>query len=279
MKIVGAAATAVFSLASAFAGTYAWFAANSNVSASNMQITIKAPDEIKFELYYLDYFGVKNESSYKDGNYDTTINQFAGYEVAASNPVFTKIEYDNEGNVLDDSEHDSNPTSINHLWPAHKLTYAIVITNGSLKEFILDSWGENTNPNIKVDADTNVSLSWAINIYGGAYSVSDSGNIINDLATGFSSYNGHVLDGTITDKFGYSENQPAPSVKTPINVVDSVYGSNSEQSHVILYFSIEFSDDEETYYSFENPYYVKDEDGNSNCYEKLSLTSLSFKLV
>ena len=41
MKIIGATATAVFSLASVFAGTYAWFAMNENVTATGMNIQVK----------------------------------------------------------------------------------------------------------------------------------------------------------------------------------------------------------------------------------------------
>ena len=48
LKIVGAAATAVFSLASAFAGTYAWFAQQNNVHASNMSIRV-ATDAFSLE--------------------------------------------------------------------------------------------------------------------------------------------------------------------------------------------------------------------------------------
>lgn len=40
LKIIGATATAIFSLASVFTGTYAWFALSSNVTATGMQITV-----------------------------------------------------------------------------------------------------------------------------------------------------------------------------------------------------------------------------------------------
>ena len=44
LKIVGATATAVFSLASVFTGTYAWFSSNKFVSANGAMVTIKAID-------------------------------------------------------------------------------------------------------------------------------------------------------------------------------------------------------------------------------------------
>ena len=53
LKIVGATATAVFSLASVFTATLAWFASNQNVTASAGSISIQA--EKAFHLIYITY--------------------------------------------------------------------------------------------------------------------------------------------------------------------------------------------------------------------------------
>ena len=281
IKIIVATLTAVFSLFSAFSATYAWFVANQSVSATGMSVTIKAPEGIQFEFYYLDYFDL-GASATKDGNFDTVANAYAGYELVEANPVFKKINYDESGDVIDDAVHGGDPTGINHLWPAHKLTYAIVVTSGTLRGFNLDSWGEVTSPNVLTqvnDEDVRVSLSWAINIYGGAYYVTSTEDVLDDIATGFADYNDDLEDSTLTDKFTYSQTNIAPETKPSINVCDSITGTAGESKRVVLYFSIEFSDDSSTYYTYSNPYYVKDTLGNSNCYEKLSLTGLSFKLV
>lgn len=280
LKIVGATLTAIFSLFSVFTATYAWFSTNKDVNVSGASIKVKALDGIEYNLYYLDYFGIKNGAGYKDGNYDTVARSFAGYELATANPVFKKINFNEDGSVIDDPDYNLDPTSINHLWPAHKLTYAIELTSGTLNFFNLDSWGEITSPDSVTrinNEDVEICLSWAIDIYGGAYYVTNTGeeNVLADIATGFTSY---VNDNTVEDKFLYSETNMAPAEKPSISVVDSISGDSGDSKRVILYFSIEFSDDSSTYYTYSNPYYTKDELGNSNCYEKLSLTDLSFKL-
>ena len=283
LKIVGATLTAIFSLFSVFTATIAWFASNSVVNASAGTISIKAPDGINFDLYYLDHFAI-DQSTNKDGNYNTSISVYSGYENAASNAVFEKVLYDDDGVVVDDQgnplANDQNPTMINHLWPAHRLTYAIVINGGNVQGFSLDSWGEETNNDVKTkddgDNDVLVSLSWAINIYGGAYIVNSTNDLIADIATGFTSYQA----ATLTDVFDYSQASPAANPHPNIPIISSMSGGSQNQI-TIIYFSIEFSNDSSTFYSLnkETGYYTKNTAGNSNCYESLTLKDLVFRLA
>ena len=281
LKIAGATATAIFSLASVFSATYAWFASQNSVEATGMAVSVKAEDGIQFNLYYLDYFAVNQSvDKEKDGNYDSVINAYAGYERATANPVFKLVNYDANGNVINDDVHGLNPMNITNLWPAHRLTYAIVIDSDNLSSFYLDSWSEVRDPNVLTQVenqDIQVSLSWAINIFGGAYYVSNTGNVLNDIKTGFASY---TSDNNVVDKFTYSQTLRAPEgTKPSLNIVDTVSGTSGNNDQIILFFTIEFSDDNSTFYSYNNPYYVKDTLGNSNCYENLSLTNLSFRLL
>jgi len=284
LKVIAGTFTAIFTLFTAFTSTFAWFASKTSVEATGAMITVKTGDGINYELYYLDHF-VVNESN-KDGNFNSVAQIHSGYEVSASNPVFNKINFDSNGHVIDDEENivsdELNPTNISHLWPAHKLTYAIVLTQGEFNKFCLESWSEQTSADSITkddqDNDVRISLSWAINIYGAAYNVTKTNDIVSDIANGFTT---NYRGATLSDAFNYSQASPAPSPKPTIDVTDTISGEASDQTRQILYFSIEFDDSNSTYYKLDesHDYYTKDTSGNSNCYENLSLTDLVFKIV
>lgn len=274
MKIAGATATVIFSLASAFAGTYAWFVTNQSVTATGMQVKIKAPEDIDFDMYYLASF-TDSSSNTKDGNYNTTTGYYSGYEVDYEDATFTQIDFDNPGNP--------SPASIDHLWPAHKLTFAVVLTSGTASTFTLTDWSEGEGNEAadapKINSSQYVRLSWAIDIYGAAYSVTKTNNINNDIA---SAYENSYFSATKTDIFTYSETNLAnvpPTPKDELTVISSIPIGNF--SYVtIIFFTIEFSNSDSTFYRYNKTtgYYEKNTAGNSNCYENLSLNELKFAL-
>ena len=271
LKIIGATATAVFSLASVFTGTYAWFASQNSVTATGMQISVAAPDTIDFDMYYLESFTDTNSVT-QDGNFNSTTEIYSGYEVDYASATFTQIDFDNIPNP--------NPVGIDHLWPAHKLTFAIVITGGSVESFSLEDWTEGVRQGISVapqiNANQNVCLSWAIDIYGSAYSVAQTNNTANDIATAYAnSYRGASL----SDVFTYSETNLAPQVKPELSIVGTLPQA-AENYQTIVFFTIEFSNDSSTFYRYNKTtgYYEKNTAGNSNCYENLSLGQLKFEL-
>lgn len=283
LKIVAATATVIFTLATVFTSTIAWFSTKTSVEVSGATFTVKNVSGLEYDLYYLDHFVVN--AANKDGNFNTVVNMHSGYEVAAGTPVFNKINFDDDGNVIDNNQNivsdDLNPTNISHLWPAHKLTYAIVVKNGDIGSFSLQSWDEETDEDVKtkdnLDNDVLISLSWAINLYGAAYNITKTNDVAADVATGFASYSGASL----SDTFNYSQASPAPQPRQSINVVNSVSGVSSDATRQILYFSIEFDDSSDTYYELDtnDSYYTKSIYGNSNCYENLILKDLVFLIA
>ena len=272
-KIIVATSIAIFSLMSAFTGTIAWFTSNREVTVSGSSFSVQTPNGISYEIYELHNF------TDKDGNYSESAEEYVGYENPSTTAVFSKITFDEDGVP----EQDPNPIDISHLWPAHKLTYALVV-GGAFASFKLETWREQTLDTAMVDAQTHVSLSWAINIYGGAYYVNktssyqdEEDNILADISTG---YNTYEADANVEDVFTYSQ-AGNDDPEGAIDVVTSITGQSGNNKRIILYFSIEFSNDSDTFYLYNNNthYYAKNVLGNSNCYKGLSLTDLVFKLA
>ena len=277
MKIIGATATAVFSLASVFSATYAWFASNTSVTATGMSISAKGPDNIDFHLYYLHHFG--SGLTRKDGNLNTAFNIYSGYYSTTANPSFTYV---------DPNDSTTDPTNVQQLWPAHQLTYALVVTSGKFHNFILDDWAEtrinNTN---KISANVDVSLSWAINIYGAAFefsTIDENEQTIDEVGIVNSGYTSYVDPNlALTDVFDYApiteSHTSNPSM--PVSIASSESGSElTANTIVVIYFSILFDNSASTFYSYDenDHFYHQDNNGDSNCYKGLSISRLSFVL-
>lgn len=267
----------LFSLSGIISGTTAWFASNKTVEATGSSFRVTTPDDLDYDLYYLNTFTVNDVT--KNGNYNPSINRYTGYEAnnyAASTANFTKITYDENNQVIEEGEGDNrrNPTNITKLWPAHRLTYAIV-TEESVSSFSLTDWSEQTSDKSKVSASTFVSISWAINMYGASYSVNKTNDVTADIKTAYATYKGSSL----SDKFNYSQSSPAPEVKPSLSIVPTI--TQEEGTRTVLFFTLEFSDDEDTFYTFNEStnFYEKDTQGDSNCYENLNINGLVFKLT
>jgi hypothetical protein len=67
-------------------------------------------------------------------------------------------------------------------------------------------------------------------------------------------------------------------VKPSLSIVSTI--TQEEGTRTVLFFTLEFSDDEDTFYTFNEStnFYKKDTEGDSNCYENLNINGLVFKL-
>ncbi len=270
-------ALVLFSIAGALTGTLAWFGSQQEVETTASSFAIYAGDGITYDLYYLRSF-TDAESASKDGNYNTRIAKYAGYEKAYEDATFAKVEFDEEGNPLDQED---NPLSIEQLWPAHRLTYALLITSATApSKLTLESFTQTFDASAKVSESQSVSLTWAIDMFGAAYNVTSTGDDAADVATGFESY--YATRGSIDDAFPYSQ-ELDPGTATVEDPHDIITGASSPTggTTAIFYFTIEFSNAPETFYTHNDltGYFVQDDLGNSNCYENLRLGALKFTLA
>ena len=302
LKIVAATATVIFTLLTVFTSTIAWFSTKASATVSGGSFTVKPVSGIQYDLYYLDHFvDSEDETINYDGNCNVTYSIYSGYEKAQGTPVFECIHFNDAGQIVNSQNEviDNpalNPTNINNLWPAHRLTYAIVIYSGDFQSFSLESWTDNRNQDVVARKDNGttvqISLSWATNLYGAAFNVAKSyqnaeEDVESELATGFASYINPQA--SLADAMGYSQDNDVTNPKPVLPITSTAPGTPTSSQRQILYFSIEFDDSDSTYYQLQYddsnssqppvPYYVKNTSGNSNCYKGLSLSDLVFRLA
>ena len=190
------------------------------------------------------------------------------------------------------------PMDIRNLWPARKLTYAIVTEDSLSKLTLASGWHDGTSASV-IDQDGNeIHLSWAINMYGMATTVNKTASVTNDIVAAYYS-NGQgqpqdyqsyytYLTGTgvnaPTDCFPYYPS--SVSYGNSHDIIDGIPGGQNLRT--VIFFTIEFSNDSDTFYEYTEVkneegvvtrrYYDKKTTGNSNCYENLSLSGLQFNL-
>ena len=97
LKLVGATFTAIFTLASLFTATYAWFTANTSVTASGAMVTVKSIDAIieSVTLYKFDY----SEDGF--GGYDYLFPELGGvgayqFDDSVGRQSFGEVVHNNE---------------------------------------------------------------------------------------------------------------------------------------------------------------------------------------
>ena len=277
-KITAATFTAIFTLLASFTGVYAWFSSNQSVTVSGGTFRVQAPDLSGYELYYLSSF-TDDQSASKDGNYNSVTHAYSGYQTEYETATFTRVNFDPSTGIVTDSP---DPTNIQHLWPAHKMTFAFV-SKDAFEKMSLISWTDAAIVGVPpvTESGNYVRLSWAINIYGKAYSQAATNNKANDIALAFEDYYDDFSSG-LTDCFDKSEGDD--DVETIDIIEEGDIPSNPSGYETIIFFTIEFSNDPDTFYIYDetNDYYYQDDQaddpGNSNCYIGLQITNMVFSL-
>ncbi|MBP5092138.1 MAG: hypothetical protein J6328_06260 [Bacilli bacterium] len=249
--------------------TYAWFAINHTVSATGMSISAYDDSEpYSIELYYY------NGNFDGDLNYANPTNNPHGY---LGYPSITGTFADNFTRASGNNEHQTSSAA---LYPARKLTYAAIISsNGgarsatlAVEDFLSPSGNSYT---IDENVEKPILLSYAIDVH---CDYCPRANVDSKLADYMShdyfatlNHAGQSYGGAALDKFAVNSSDPGAQVLASNLEIDA--------QGTIIFFTVIFSDDASTYYSFvENDglknYYEKDSGGDSNCY-----MSLSFQLT
>ncbi len=252
---------------------YAWFATNNRVSVTGMQVT--ADDDsggIGFALYYY------NGNFAGDPSYASPASAPHGYLDASS---FTGTFANNFTRV---SGSNAYQTTSAGLYPGRKLTYALVLTNDSEEKDVSVDIEEFLSPEgdvyIAETADEPILLSYAIDIHCDYCPVASlaanlSSYMTNEYFPALNHSSQYVVD-TAKDMFDVSTEDPGT-----ISLVEDVTVGNSE---VYVFFTVIFSDDTSTYYSFvetneDKDYYELDPvAGNSNCYMSLEFQITEMKV-
>lgn len=243
---------------------YAWFASNNQVSVTGMQISAKDDSSgIGFSLYYY------NGNFDDDPNYAAPIAAPHGYLSAAG---FTGTFANNFTKVTGLNNYQTTSAG---LYPGRKLTYALVLTNGSESKDVSIDIEEFLSPSgnvyIAETEDDPILLSYAIDIHcdycpAASLSTNLAAYMTNEYFPALEHDTQYDNNGAL-DMFNVSTANPGT-----ISLVEDVTVGATE---VYVFFTVIFSDDPSTYYSFvetanTKDYYEADSvNGNSNCYMTL----------
>lgn len=280
----------LISFGAAATATFAWFTVNRNANLGNSNISI----DQSVESYKLKYY---------EGNYTTDdkgITKYTGYQDYGK---ISSCSYADEFEVMNDADKLWNITD---MFPDTRYTFAFELTISSdsqisraglaLTKYKSTNYTATiveedrltmykVNPNNPEEVLGGIYLSEAINIYAAGMLKQD--NKMDAAALNF--LNGFELDDDdrtsppLTDVF--TESVIKSGDGSDFDGVDLAYVNDSSLSGktIVVFFTIEFSNDSETYYTYSRRsgndiYYYKDTvNGSSNCYQLLefSVTALS----
>ena len=243
--------------------TYAWFATNHAVSATGLTVSAKSEEPLSVDLYYY------NGNFVDDPNYANPTKAPHGY-LSANSVTGTFAQ-----NFTAVSGNNEYQTSSAGLYPGRKLTYAVVVGNPgssavSIGFSITDFDSDSGDSYIAETEDEPILLSYAIDIHCDycsytAVNTHMANYMANDYIPALS-HTSQYVSSTAKDLFDVDSEDPGQ--------IDLLSGASCGTEGMVIFFTVIFSDDPSTYYSFvetdeDKNYYEKTTSGDSNCYMSL----------
>ena len=262
-KLMLMIAFSVLSFASLSVATLAWFTTNATATFSTAQMTVDAG--LQYKLYQ---YRIKNTATsvYED-----------------------EPEIDPENDTFDTYFHEITAISNVSDWsPGKKVTYAIEIYNYVSNDDLYLYLSRYNSPvtgdalrrvdyDVATDAQADVRLAWAINIYSEAYA---------DKETGYATFFAAQEAGTLDDHLDISR---GTYVAADSSITDSLCHTTDIEGTYTFFYTLEYSDAATTHYrevdkngntvvmtpTDATKRFFKTDDtvtGNSNCYAGLRFT-------
>ena len=259
----------IMSVAALCSSSFAWYMSLRQVSASISSLALETGIDATFKYFSGNMTNIKVDTptGYKDPN-------------AVSQGESKKSVTDYEKDFIEVTP-SSNIFEMVDIFPDTRFTYAIEFTSGftsdiafSLADYLPGVATEDKDHQRKVNnvSKDPVCLAEAIDIYVNVVK-SDSTNLnltseANKVVVGAENPTDTNIP-TITDvfEFNYANHNGKPYTLEEFNVTTGIT--------YYIFFTIEFSNDPDTYYSYESTsenidYYTKSTSGTSNVYQRLS---------
>ena len=259
----------ILSVAALCSSSFAWYMSLRQVSASISSLALETGIDATFKYFSGNMTNIKGDTptGYKDPN-------------AVSQGETKKSVTDYEKDFIEVTP-SSNIFQMVDIFPDTRFTYAIEFTSGftsniafSLANYLPGEATKDENHQRKVNNDSKdpVCLAEAIDIYVNVVK-SDNPKLnltseANKVVIGAENPTDTNIP-TITDvfEFNYADHNGKPYTLEEFNVTTGIT--------YYIFFTIEFSNDPDTYYSYESTtekidYYTKSTSGTSNVYQRLS---------
>ena len=260
----------ILSVAALCSSSFAWYMSLRQVSASISSLALETGINATFKYFSGNMTNIKGDDTptgYKDPN-----------AVSQGESKKSVTNYDTD---FITPESTSNIFNMVDIFPDTRFTYAIEFTSGftsdvafSLADYLPGIATEDKDHQRKVNNDSKdpVCLAEAIDIYVNVVKSDDNTTTLTEEANKVVIGAENPTDNTIpslTDvfEFNYAAHNGKPYTLKEFNVTTGIT--------YYIFFTIEFSNDPDTYYSYESTtekidYYTKSTSGTSNVYQRLS---------